>query len=605
MLDINEIIENILINNRIIKRTSLDHVIGSMRNLRERSLSGSTIGIYGAGGNTDNLLLFMEKAVGDFCIDYCFDKKVKSYSYKNFIKNTNVLSINDLQKKNVDFMILGSRTFRKEMKETLESMGYRGTIVDFYDLMEDYLGEHISNYKIIYNKRKKYECSVGEERIKALRELIREYLIIRDFNSAFQYIDKYIENQYEDFERYQKLKKELSDLFVLIKRYLEKRNCNDIVINWIDALSYIHLRQFPFLQEKARQGINFEKAYSVNPWTRETMKTIFWGEYSIEGKLFQKDKFGTNETKLLKMLKRQGYRFSYLGLGKYKKLLDEEAILSPELNFEREHNDSSIPRQWDALCLLCKEEGPLCLLIDTLWETHEPFVCGEIEPYQEFTCSEKDWEKEECRAQAEVSSRYVDKQFAFYDNLLGSHITKIYISVHGRISDSIMKESRIHTVLIIDAPEQKQKAVKGIVSLVDFWKIVEKCITGDMDFQEIEREYTFVESFDYYNYSSIRAVLDDSKYNIFEYLQRRGVITLEDRFCRFAYGKESYFTDGDDKTDRINEEKYTARIAELRELCGTEFIDIFQYDKFKYSRLLYTDEQLSKLKERFRVDSDE
>ena len=83
--------------------------------------------------------------------------------------------------------------------------------------------------------------------------------------------------------------------------------------------------------------------------------------------------------------------------------------------------------------------------------------------------------------------------------------------------------------------------------------------------------------------------MGNPQYNKAEALQRRGVITLRDRYCKFADERECYFIAGDEKNDRINDMRYATRIEELRELSGNEFIDINQYEKFEYSKLLYLD----------------
>ncbi len=585
MLNINAELEKILIKYNIIQNINLDKAIDFIRNFQSQLTSKDIVGIYGAGVDANTLLFFITKVVKDFRIDYCFDKNVKKYTFKNVIKNSTVFSISDIQNVPVDYMIIGSYLCRDELKKTLQELNYRGTIIDFFEPIDSYIHERTTNYKIIYDVKKKYGNSQGDERRALLKVLIKEYLLIRDFKSAFKYINLYINSDYNDVRIYINLLNELQNLFIKIKGQINSRKYNDIIINWLDALPYIHLQDFPFLQEKAENGINFENAYTVNPWTTETMKTLLYGEYSIKDKLFLKDEFVTEETKLLKFLNSKGYTFAYLGMNKYAKLYDDKTITAPELNFYKEA--SGITRQWDALNLLCREERPLALIIHTVYETHEPYICGEIEPYQRFSCAEEDWEKEECRNQANVSGRYIDEQLSFYSEFYGKNATKIYMSDHGRITNSIMRESRVHTIFIIDYPKVESETIKGLFSLIDFDKVIEFCINGNRNFQELIRDCVIVEALDYYNPELIKLVLNDSKYNKLEALQRRGVITLKDRYCRFANGKECYFVSSDDKTNRINEKAYASRIKELKNLCGDEFIDINQYDKFECSKLLY------------------
>lgn len=584
MLDINNEFENILVNNGIIQRTTLNDAINVVKSFKENLTEKDTVGIYGLGIDADTLLHFITSVESDFCIDYCFDRKTKDYYFKKNIKNTKVLCIENIHQIDVDYMILGSYQYRGELKNTLKELNYKGTIIDFFQPMESYLKEHTSDYQTIYETKKRYQILHGKEMQDILRKLIKEYLLIKDFSSTFQYIDEYIENKFDDIETYQNLKRELTGLLDKIKNCVNSRKGNDIIINWIDALPYMHLQDFYFLQSKAEKAVSFKNMYTVNPWTTETMKTLLYGKYSIQDKLFLKDKFSTNDAELLKLLSTNGYVFSYLGMNKYAKLYDDKSIILPELNFHKDN--SSISRQWDALNLLCKVEKPLCLLIHTLSETHEPYICGEIEPYQKFTCTEADWNQKECIIQAKISGQYIDKQFAFYDQFLGKQSIKIYMSDHGRITNSIMRESRVHTIFIVDYPDVEHEKIEGLTSLIDFSKLISICLSREKDFKQVEREYVFVEALDYYNFSWIQETLTNPKYNRYEGLQRRGIITLKDRYCRFVNDMEGYFKD-DDKKNLINDIKYEARIEELRRLCSDEFIDINQYDKFKYSHMLY------------------
>lgn len=584
MLDINNELEIILIRNGIIQKETLDEAINAVKTFNKKITGDDKVGLYGLGMDADTLLHFVTGVEENIKIDYCFDKKVNTYHFKDNVKSSQVLHIDRIQEIQVDYMIIGSYQFRDELKNTLKKYGYKGVTIDLFEPMENWLREHTSDYHTIYMIRKKYEKSNGKEKQTAMRRLIKEYLLIKDFSSAFKYMDEYIEKEYDEAETYQNLKHELEQLLDKIQCQVNSRKGTDIIINWIDALPYMHLNEFPFLQDKASKAINFEHMYTVNPWTTETMKTLMYGEYSIKGKLFLKDGFDTEDAIFLKILRSKGYVFSYLGMNKYAKLYDDKCIVLPELNFHKDN--SSISRQWDALCLLCKVEQPLCLLIHTLSETHEPYICGEIEPYQKFKCTEADWNKNECQTQARISGNYIDKQFAFYDKLLGRQNIKIYMSDHGRITNSVMRESRVHTVFIIDHPKVLHKVIKGLTSLIDFNRIIGFCLDGENNFEQLERPYVLVEALDYYNLSWIQMTLANPEYNKWEGMQRRGIITEQDRYCRFANGMEVYFKE-DDSNNQISNRKYDKRIEELRRLCDGEFIDIDQYDKFKYSKMLY------------------
>lgn len=122
------------------------------------------------------------------------------------------------------------------------------------------------------------------------------------------------------------LRKELTVLLQDIMSCIVERNKKDIIINWVDALSYYNIPQFPFLEQKAKEGICFDNAYIVMSWTTETTRTILSGEYPIEGKLFLREFFPVENTKLLNNLRYRGYGFGYCGMLKFSKFFDEAVV---------------------------------------------------------------------------------------------------------------------------------------------------------------------------------------------------------------------------------------------------------------------------------------
>lgn len=583
-MNINEKLENILLKNKIIKETSCDKAAQVVQELEKHFMMGSKVGLYGVGIEAEGLLQFVSKNISCLQIEACFDKTIKRYEYKNIIKDNVVYPIEQIKDRNIDYMIIGSYAYREEFIKILSSLDYQGKIVDLYSYLNDYMEDHASDYRRAYWARQAYLKAEDSSKAWMLQKLIKEYLLLKDFYYSFYYIDLYIENRYRDYEQYIQLKEDIGLLLTEIKEYMANRNKKDIFINWVDALSYYDVPRFPFLQKKSQEGVCFHNAYTVMPWTTETMKTILFGEYPIEGKLFLRNKLSTDSVKLLQLLKEEGYTFVYCGMPKFAKLFDE-TVIAPVGYFENKYF-GSMQKQWDALSVICESADPVCVLVHTLRETHEPFICGECNTLKYFGSTEKDWSQKECKAQAEISGRYANTQLEFYEKLYPEDAIEIYMSDHGRIGNNPMNESKIHTMLMICGKGIKQAGVDGIFSLVRFPDLMKMLIEKDFDWKGLEREYAIIENLDAYGELIVRDTLA-GRLKREEMCQCRGIVTKTDAYYKYAVGKEFYFKKTEPNDNKIDQAGYCDRINVLKEWCGNQFIDIYKYDKFKLSRLLY------------------
>lgn len=162
------------------------------------------------------------------------------------------------------------------------------------------------------------------------------------------------------------------------------------------------------------------------------------------------------------------------------------------------------------------------------------------------------------------------------------------MSDHGRVGNLPMDEQKIHTILTINGSDIEKEEVEEIFSLIKFPDLVETIINGEYNWGELTDHYAIIENFDAYGEQLVNKTLA----GIFpkkEMLQCRGVITKKDKYFLYAYGEEYYFTNPASEKNEIDNPLHVQRIEQLRKLCGNEFIDIYQYEKFKHSRLLYSE----------------
>lgn len=586
-MDINAKFNELLVKHGIIKNFTFEPAADALSQLEQKYCLGEKIGLYGCGKEADGLMTLISNYTKELKIECCFDQIVRKYQYRDRVMDRNVIPVEKISEKNIDCVIIGSYRLREEFIKNLSIAGYKGEIFDLYEYLDEYIQDYYSDYEAIYNLRQAYKKETLEKKAAVLRQLIKNYLLLKDFLSAFDSIDLYCKSGYTNYEKYIKLKQEIHVFLDEVLNCINARKEKDIIINWVDAVSYYDLKEFPFLHHKVESGVCFENAYTVMPWTTETKKTILYGEYPIEGKLFLREKLEKDNTTLIQLLEKNGYDFGYCGLPRITKMFDASVVV-PSIFYENKYV-SSLQKQWNALAMLCMSQKPMCILIHTLYETHEPYICGEGDTFIIFGSTEKDWKQEECQKQAAVSGAYIDKQLAFYESFYGKDSIKIYMSDHGRVGNSPFNEKKIHVVFSVNGADTKNKKIDKMFSLVNFPKVIETILDGRNDWEKLTDEYVLIENLDAYDERVVTDTLS-GKLSVEEMYQCRGIVTEKDKYFLYAYGKEYYFKSRTSEKNEIDNPVYAERIAELRNLCGKEFIDIYQYEKFKYSRLLYKDD---------------
>lgn len=582
-MNINYELNKILKKYNIIKHDTYDEIIRKIRRLETDLNLNDVIGLYGVGIEAIPLLSMLYKYAPDIKIDFCFDQNKTKFDYKNVIKCQEVFKPSQIMEKGITCIFISSKVYAKEMRTTLQNIKYDGEIIDIYTEYHEIISDFFIDYKVLNTDRKRY-FSDNKNKEYNIEKVIKDYLVLKDFSSAFIFIDEYIERDYKKKGLYLALKNEIQSLLNKIRERVNSRDSKDIIINWVDAVSFYDIRKINYLEKVREKGTEFLNAYTVMPWTTETTKTIMFGQYPIEGKLYEKNRIPSKEAELLKILKQAGYTFVYCGLPKMSRFYDSDVICPIGL-YDTKWS-SSIQKQWDAIAYLCENQEPACILIHTLRETHEPFVSGRGETCNWYGSTRKDWELEEMRKQSQEADMYISEQLDFYSNLYGKKSICVYMSDHGRVANSPMDETKIHTMLFITGEEIEKKKIRDMFSLVDFSKIIEKLVKGEQSWSDLARDYVEIENLDAYDSALIKCVIE-GRVPREEMCQCRGVVTERDSFFRYADGNKYYFADKCSKVNSIDKMEYQSRICELSKLCGTEFVDIYISDKFKYSKQLY------------------
>lgn len=580
-MDINKRFDEILKKYGLIQYTDIEAVNNFFFKLSKDLPQNSKVGIYGLGVEVYPLFYYLKRYASDIKIDYCFDKSKKQIEYGDLVVNSDVYTIDRIKELGINYIILSSKIFRNDMISELETIGYKGKILDIYGMFEGFINDHYVDYKKIFNDKQEYKSNYNE---KIHKTIIKDYLLSKDFFSALKYIDLYITKNYDDSEIYSQLKNEINSLLCDIQKYMDSREKKDIIINWVDAVSYYDIAEFPFLKQCTEDGVEFINSYTVMPWTTEMLKTIICGELPIEGKLFNRNDLCSEDSKIKEIMYRYDYSFVYCGIPRMSRFFSDSNWCEVPL-YENRYT-GSVYSQWNAIAKMCREDKPCCVLIHSFRESHEPFISGEGNTFNFYGSTPKDWENLACHKQAKSAGLYIDKQLDFYSKLYGKNTVRIYMSDHGRVGNSPLDEKKIHTMLTVIDNKGLKKKKNRLFSFVNFYKLIEYIISDKSDWDDLCSDYVFIQNLDAYDPVVVEDTLS-GRLARHEMYQCRGVVTLQDSYYIYADGMEYYFKPAASDINAIDNVENKSRIKELKKICGTEFIDIYKYDKFKYSRLLY------------------
>lgn len=472
----------------------------------------------------------------------------------------------------------------------------------------DSLREYLCKYRVPLHVKRRFDRFLTDDYVKIsydaakyqshksaarLKKLIVDYLLIFDFISAFEYMEEYIQNRYRNYKKYQRMRKKLEALLVRIKEGLAQRE--DVVVFWTDCVSYYELEWFPRLNEKGKDSLFFERAYTPTPSTRPAMFAMANKWMNIDD--FEKDSERSLDYQSSVLLQRVG---EYGYEAKYFSNRDRSCVFTPDIQYQNVRQYASSCRAcFDALDKLMASDCRQFLVIRAWVETHTPFIY----PYHDgrmpipifgFTKIDFEHGTGEEYQQMRSAAEYWDKQLDFYSGLLGERTTKIYMSDHGKEYPQYSYRNWVdrthHIFLFLQSKYAKAGREERIFTLENFADLIEAVMKAHCSGEEIcldktlEQPYARVQRVDTYNKDLVNVLktmhCEEAGHAY------RGVRTKEDCYIRFR-NRELYYRNGDEETNLINSPEYAERIAQLREIAGDCFIDIDQNDKFRYARELY------------------
>ncbi len=389
---------------------------------------------------------------------------------------------------------------------------------------------------------------------------------MKNFVHAKELIDEADQLRLKVSNRYLKAWKELENLINDIKRNLERRLEEDVVLIWMDALGYGDGDDMPYLQKQTAEGVVFKNAVTVTAVTNSTMRTIMNSKLEIDDYGYKKTQIDEN-CLLISYMIRNGYKIKALS-GFWSGFKEEF-----KSDVEHELYESSSEILWDMWRHLMLEKQKLFLLVHLLRETHEPHLSIRMS----YGKTRDNYKKGRLE---------MDSQMQFYLSTINRNAVKIFMSDHGQWGN-------VHVNLIISHQGLGHKEVTGMFSLLHFYKLVQQIVEKrQIDEQELTQEYVKIQALDHYNPTWVKNIIDERlrlELGLFGY---QGIVDSKYLYCRYNNGKE-ILVEWEKAIYRfriwpeVDEVCDKSLLPYYRKLAGHNPRDFYEDEKFKYTRYQY------------------
>jgi len=409
---------------------------------------------------------------------------------------------------------------------------------------------------------------------------------IRDFVTAFSYMQEYIDNGFDMQGRYAEALKSLKNLFTRIEEFIRKKNAANIVINWIDAVPFDDAERMPFLQKEGEQGIKFLNAFSPIPYTRGTFASVFRGRDLEEGHSQEQLDNLYVGSPLLNLLKQENYEYVYACPGvakKYSPTFKEEGKESIKGYCIAPDTFCSTVLQWRALAARCKKNTVTCYLVHNLYESH--FPC--LTPH--FLGVEFDlMVSEEEKPLMDIGRNYIDRQLEFYRRFYGEKETIIYMSDHGYTQKAYKDET--HKIVMTVVGTVLPKKEEQLYSHFNFYKVINYVLhPNSKNYDDIFPSQVIYHNHDIYSSLGIerymRRIQEGCEYT--SGYQYYAIRTKQYLYVKYFHGVERFFLVSDMSKNVADIPEYKEVIATFRKQAEDKFIDWRKDEFFSICEPLY------------------
>ncbi len=482
-----------------------------------------------------------------------------------------------IEKKSCDIYIINTlyqgKNIYYEVKDELQAKGIG--VIDLYKMIrtnyslapsklyDEYDKERDFSYNLIWHEVNVFRKYKNQE---SLEKLLSVCLYLRDFVSFFRYVEegKDIVNR---TKKIQELVKEIQNFLGKVKRQIEIRERSlkqkDIIVHWIDQLSYGELFMLPKLSKRIQNALFFENSYTVTPYTRPTARMMFWKEFrgitdehskKVNGEYEEKS---LEDSTLYQKIRHSDYNFQVCGY--VKKILEKEAAGLEMCEF----SVASTVHYFQMINKIINASKPIFGIVHILNETHEPYVSPES------GLENKSFEFQNAYAESkekiEASAAYADELIDFYTELIGNNSVGIYMSDHGKWEDIDRRryqDTAMHTILGIT-----NIGLRGRVERTFSYQCFEELVEWVLKLAAPEE--MFFNDLPIYS-EGFKAAIRERTQEVEEiYSGYKGVNTSQDKYVRLDNGQEFYFLKSENELENhVFDLTYEERVNELRQRCN-------------------------------------
>lgn len=488
-----------------------------------------------------------------------------------------------------------SRCERKEIEFAFAELGI--SFVDLYSVLADHgllfddeyyrvtkeYDKELNDYKKRQNviERPQVEYSIQtqryfiadneEEKTDALEKLFFLALYMKDFVAAEKHMESLVcvDTAFNVYAAWQ----EISALMQRCKRIVQSRTKEDIIMFWLDALSFDEIKNMPYLQEIMNRSVSFQHAYTVSTNTRPALMSMFCQKTIVTGRSYKQRQINETNSTLLAYLAEHDYTVKFDSTVWTDEL--EEKMKATKV-FNLYAPASSI--YFDMLDILCETEEKLFLVVHSCFEMHAPYLSCKMRPI-DFAIGRH-------RRRFELGMETTDEQLRYYNAYLGCKATKIFMSDHGNPYEF---NKGFHINFHILKEKWSAKKIEGIFSILDFEAVIRQIIEKEeFDEKSLVRDWAPIEKLDLYDKELVEQTLLGERNMMIEDIGFIGAITKDEIYLRFETGEE-YAS----KTDRRYQPPYNFIDNQIMEgIDATWFrekveeypLEIFAEDKFKQSK---------------------
>lgn len=388
--------------------------------------------------------------------------------------------------------------------------------------IEDTLNAYKTNNSYFFEMRFLQQAVENKpNKSKYLKNIIFISLVYKDFLIFEKYLERLLDISLEDEKKkYLALQQEVINLLNEIKKTIIKKQRKDIVVLWLDQLGYENMDAMPYVSKVAEQGVFFENAFTVIPWTVPTYRYIFTDNKEMSGSMHNHEKPITKEEcSICEYMVEKGYEFW---------VISEHFVRRGYIDRHwgwggciEAHAPASLIL-WNAICCMGENSKPVFLVAHELSHTHDPWQTTEF--FDDYFENQK---KRYFYARQEL-----DHQIEYYLNFM-SNSTKIIMSDHGWGEPW----QHTHTVLSIISEKLKPQRVKQIFSYKYFSKLIRQLLDDSVNVLELVTERAIILCLPIYDEVIVKRELRNKRIPT-ELIGYCGVVTQSHIYLRYNNERE-------------------------------------------------------------------